>query len=950
MMRLKGGVLWCGILLTVLAGRTASAGPEATRSDGERSVPAAGTADEPLRPVNLRTAYREDPLGIDETRPGLTWTLQGEGRARAQSAYRILVASSRDKLRSGVGDMWDTGKVQSDKTAHVRYAGAPLQSNERYFWKVKTWDESGNASAWSKPATWSMGLLRSLDWQGKWIGPADTARASLGHAAPMLRKEHRLGKPIERATAHVSGLGYYEFYLNGEKVSDRVLEPGFTQYRERVLYTSYDVTDQLRQGRNAMGALLGGGFFYLGVPDLFGTEDAPWTAPPRLLMQIEVEFEDGARRTIVTDDSWRWATGPITFNGVRGGETYDARKERPGWKTTGYDDADWQQANVVSAPEGTMVAQENVPVRVTKSIEPVEITEPKPGVYVFDLGVNITGWAKIQTAGPAGREITMKFNEVLNDDGTIDSTHGSSHTHGRYQTDKVILDGDGEVTYEPSFTFHGFRYVQVRGLAEEPDPSTITGRWVHSDLKRSGSFETSNERVNEIQDALDRTHLNYMLHYPRDPLREKMGWTQDVFNIMKMGIYNNDIAPLYRRWYQDMLDAQEPNGHLRVMLPSRATNVTKPYHRTPEWTRDAQWGHWSDPWWGGALVAVPWMWYQYYGDASLIEENFEAMRGYVDFVSSTADDYLVDYWLGDWLEVGSRGAAERTPVVQTTTSGYYHLARLVSKSAAAIDRPRQAKAYRRLADSIKTSFNEHFFDPETGLYAKDSQTSQVLPLRLGMVPDGKEDLVLQRLVENVKQRDRHLSTGFVGTNPLFQELTERGRSELVWDMAMQEDSPGLWFMLKDGGTTIWETWFERGGRSSHNMINIGGPWGEWFFQALGGIRPDPDEPGFKKSIIKPEVVGNLDWVEASYESVHGEISSAWRIGDGRLTLSVGIPANTTATVHMPVQEGDVREGGDALPEATGVERLRGNEERTVLRVGSGTYEFSTPWTDEDEGT
>lgn len=901
--------------------------------------------DEKLRPVNLRCAYRTNPIGIDETRPGLTWTLKGTGRGRTQSAYRILVASSREMLRSGTGDVWDTGKVQSDRTAHIPYSGAPLQSGERYYWKVKVWDGDGDPSAWSKPAMWSMGLLRSLDWKAKWIGPVDKPDSSLGHAAPMLRKELRIEKTIERATAYISGMGYYELYMNGEKIGDRVLEPGFTAYKKRLLYTTYNVTDQFHQGRNAIGVLLGGGFYYLGVPDLFGTENASWTAPPRLLMQVKLEFADGSQRTIVTDNSWKWATGPITFNGIRGGETYDARKERPGWTTVGYDDSTWKTANNVSAPRGELDAQENVPVKVTESIQPVEVTEPKPGVYVFDLGVNITGWAQIQASGPAGQKITMKFNEVLNEDGTVDTTHGSSHTHGRYQTDRLILDGEGTVTYEPSFTHHGFRYVQVRGLTEEPTLNTLTGRWVHSDLKQSGTFETSNERVNQIQNALDRTHLNYLLHYPRDPVREKMGWTQDVFNLMKMGIYNNDVAPVYRRWFQDMIDAQESNGHLRVMLPSRPTNVTKPYHRSPEWSNDAQWGHWSDPWWGGAMVALPWLWYKYYGDASLIREHFEDMRGYVDFVSSTADDYLVDYWLGDWLEVGSSGAAERTPVVQTATGGFYYLARTLSKSASVIDRPRQASAYRRLADSIKASFNQHFFNPETGLYAEDSQTSQVLPLWLGMVPQGKEDLVLRRLVENIKARDRHLSTGFVGLNPLFQELTTQGHADLVWDMAMQEDSPGLWFMLKDGGTTLWESWTKRSGRTTRNMPILGGPWGEWFFQALGGIRPDSEEPGFKKVIIKPEVVGDLTRVEATYKSVRGKITSRWTIENGQFTLRVTIPVNTTATIYMPIQNGQrsIKEGGNDLLETKGVELLRRGDKRAVLSVGSGRYKFTTAW-------
>lgn len=893
------------------------------------------------KPIDLRLNGHHSPIGVDDRTPAFSWRFAIDGGLREQTAYRILVASNRELLADDVGDAWDTGRVESTQSAHVRYEGKPLASNSRYHWKVRAWDAEGGRTAWSEPASWRTGL-RESEWSAEWIGPGVEKSYDPEHAGLLFRRAFSLDAPVERATAYVCGLGYYELFVNGGRVSDRVLDPAFTDYEERVMYATYDVTDGVDAGENAIGVHLGGGWYDLATPDRFDFQDSPWTAPPRLLFQLEVRFSDGRTRTVVSDERWRWTTGPVIFNCVRGGETYDARKALPGWETTEYDDATWNEATTVPALGGRLVSQQHQPVRVTHTHVPETVTEPEPGVYVFDLGTTIAGWPRIRVSGERGQTVRMRCGGALDDAGLIDEAHGSSHTDGRYQTDELILSGAGEDAFEPRFTYHGFRYVQVEGLTMKPSLDAVAGREVHTDLRRTATFECSDSRIDDAIAVIDHSYRNYVHHHPEDPTREKMGWTQDAFNLFEAGMYYYDAGPVYRKWFRDMVDGQEPNGHVPPIDPANGWGTTDENGAPPDW---------SDPWWGGAIVYLPWYYYQYTGDSRLIEDNYDAITGFVEYLRGRADEHRIDWWLGDWLEMGSYGRPERTPIEQTSTCGYYYCVKLAAACAKVAGERADAAGYRMLAERIAESFHSSFFDADTGRYAENSQTAQILPLWLGMVPTERETRVIEAVIDDVRDREGHLSTGFVGTKPLLKELTNRGHADLAYEIATQEEPPGLFPMVADGVTN--ESWTVRD-RDVHLIPNLAGPFALWFWWAIGGIRLDPapsattaaiqeriDVDGPFEFQIAPEPVGDISSVEATCASVHGDIVSKWTTKGDRFVLDAAVPPNTVAHVRLPTSDvSRLRVDGRAASEHDAVEGLSDRDERVACRTSAGRHRFT----------
>ncbi len=886
-----------------------------------------------LRPVALRCEYLVNPLGIDNPQPRLQWLLESKpgGRGKKQTAYQILVAASDATLCAGQGDLWDSGKTASNQSVQVPYGGKRLESRLRCSWKVRVWDEKGKPSAWSEPAHWSMGLMDPGDWHGGWIG------SDIGQDDPhavYLRRAMSLSKRPTRATAYISGLGYYELYLNGKRVGDHVLDPGFTDYDKRVLYVTYDVTGQLLAGANALGLVLGNGWYHPITPDLFGFEKAPWRQPPRLLINIDLDYADGIRETIASDASWKWSTGPLVFNCIRAGETYDAGLEMPQWNEPNYRDHLWNPAVPLPAPKGRLSAQMEPPIRVTEIRKPVKLSEPKPGVYLFDLGVNLTGWVRFEATGEPRHKITLEYNEVLNPDGTLDMKNSHSHTYGRYQTDELILNRQGKGAFEPRFTYHGFRYVQVTGLDRKPALASLEARGVHTDWESAGEFSCSNPKINDLDKALRRTLSNSAHSMPgEEPTREKMGWTQDGLNTMEAAVYNFGAAPVYTKYLFDMIEAQEANGHIPPIVPTNGWGRTKPDGSPPDF---------SDPWWGGTLPYVAWKMYEYYGDRRALEEAYEPMKRWVDYLTRNSKDGLVDWWLGDWLEIGAEGRPKRTPIIQTSTAGYYFCAMAVVRAAELLGKADDVQKYRQLAEQIKTSFNRHFFDPQTGLYAPDSQTSQVLPLYLDMVPEGKRGLVLGRLIENIHQHKDHMTTGFVGVMPMLNSLPDWGYEDLGYTVAMQEDAPGFLQMIADGSSTVGEslesiTGSDTGGSSRHHPF--GACIGSFLFREIAGLRTDPSRPGFEKIIIRP-VFGNLAWARAKYYSIRGPIASDWKLEANRFDLRVKIPPNTTATVYLPAKGSDmITESGKPLAQAAGVKFLRIEGNHTLVAIESGEYSF-----------
>lgn len=884
------------------------------------------TAAAMLKAENLRCERLVNPLGIDTTTPRLSWTLSSNVRGARQTAYQVLIATEPKLLRPSMADVWDSGVISSDRSFCVVQGDASFDSGREYFWKVCVWDQQAKPSPWSKISSWTTGLFEEDDWNGDWISMPDCEAG----AAPLFRKDISLKHRPKRAIVHICGLGYNELYVNGEKVGDRVLDPGFTDYAERVFYVTWDVTKLLKKGSNTIGVMLGGGWFSVATPELFGFEKAPWTASPKLRLSMYIEFADGSAVTLGTDSTWRCSTGALVFNCIRAGETWDARLEKTGWNMPGYDEREWIQAQPTEAPKGKLISQTHPPIRLTQEIRPVSVSEPQPGVYVFDLGVNIAGWVSFRTTGESGQKITLQFNEKLNEDGTVNMQHASSHTYGRFQTGEFILKGDGVETWEPRFTYHGFQYVQVTGLSGNPNLDSLTGMWVHTDPELAGTFECSDDRINEIQEVLLRTQLNNLHGIPTDcPQREKMGWLHDGCVTVEEAIFNWDMANFYVKWYRDMMDAQEPNGHIASIIP------------TCGWGRSGSNGEphgFADPWWGGAIVLVPWRLYLYYGDKSILAEAYPAMKNYLTYMESTAKDGIIHWNLGDWLEQGAGGTSRRTPVALSSTSAWFLLTRTTAEIARILNNAEDAEQLSATAEQIKEVFNRTFLCRETGLYAQDSQMAQSVALLFDMVPEDLRRAATEQLIDNIVQtRKGHVSAGIVGTALLFDCLTQIGRSDLAYEMLIKEDYPGWLWMIRNGATTLWEAWDDVSSRN-HPAF---GCVGAWFYQALAGINPDPNRPGFSHVVIRPEPVGGLTWVKARYQSVHGLIVSEWEQSDGRFVLKVSLPANTSGIISVPAsRESVVLESGKPVANASGVlENLGYENGKRSFRVASGDYLF-----------
>ena len=851
-----------------------------------------------VRVTDLRCEYLCDPLGIDVVQPRLSWKLQSAWRGQKQTAYQILVASSEELLRNNRADLWNTGKVTSDQSIQVAYAGRPLTSRTRCFWKVRVWDRDDKSSPFSDIATWEMGLLEPNDWQGKWITAPNTDGEGMP-PAPIFRKTFVLSKPVRQARLYICGLGYYEAHLNGRKVGDHVLDPAFTRYDRRALYAAYDVTGQLKTEFNAVAVLLGNGWYDMDAQAAWDFNKAAWRARPTLRCQLEVTFADGSVRTITSDETWRVAPSPITFNCIRQGETYDARREIAGWNTADVGDADWSLAKIGPGPKGTPSAQMMPPIKVMQTLKPAKVTEPKPGVYVFDLGQNIAGWARLKVSGPAGAEVVVQYAERLSDDGTIDQKDIAVHTKSTpFQTDTYILKGEGTETWEPRFVYHGFQYVQVTGLPGKPDADAIQGRIVHTAFDQTGLFECSNDLFNKIQRCTLWAYVGNFHGYPTDcPHREKNGWTGDAHLAAELGLYNFDAAAAYTKWMTDLKDEQRDSGELPGIVPT------------------AGWGYaWGNgPAWDSAYVLIPWYLYQYRDDTRILAEHYDRLG------------------LGDWVP-----AKTETPAKVTSTGYYYRDALIVSKIAAMLGKTDDARHYADLAMRIRDAFNRAFFDPKTGLYAGGTPTAMSCALYHGLVPPAERQRVVDKLVEMIEKNDDHLDAGILGTKYLIDALTACDRADVVYKMATKTTYPSWGHWIEQGATTLWEQW---DGGASRNHIMFG-HISAWFYQALAGINLGPDTVGFKHIVIKPQLLGDVTWVRAEHESMYGTIKSAWDIKGDRFTLKVAVPTNTTATVYVPCdKEQFAKEGPSMIHSGDYVRFVRLEDDRVVFEIESGTFEF-----------
>lgn len=902
----------------------------------------------------LRCENRDNPGGIDVARPRLSWWMLSDVRKQKQTAYRIVVSSDESLLRTDQGDLWDSRKMTGDRSVGVLYEGKPLQSGQVCWWKVKLWDKNGNETAWSEPAQFQMGMLNPEDWRGLWIGadslispdPASLREeigASIhvtsnpGNRPVYLRKEIEVARPVKRAMVYFSGLGFSELFIDGQKVGDYVVGPGFTNYDKRTPYLAFDVTRSFSEtGRKAMGVILVDGWYGNGYGHSF--EKNIYVDKPKLLLNLHLEYTDGTESIIVSDGSWKWACGEITLSGIVR-EDVDKRKALIGWDRAGYDESGWSTVKVVDGPDGRLVHQKEPPARIIEEIHPVSMKyDQETNTTTFDFGREFNGWVRFRTSGAAGTEISIT----------------SIPTVDLPRTSHFILAGTGsDEIYEPRFFYAGMRKVVVKGTVRPPIPGDITGCLVSIGWLPSGSFRCSDDVANWLNDATRRTVEAYTTFLPNDPVREWKAWTQDIQSMFWSTAYLFDSQTMYERWHADIVETQREDGS------------------SPNVTPGAYFDGYNSPWWGGCLVWLPWQWYLYYGDNSLLIESYTAMKRYVDYLGRASaipgeysgnitEDGMQDWGLADWCPV------EETPRVLLNTPAYCLYAEIVSRTARMLGHRGDGRYYAGVARSVRSAFNRRFFDPVTGIYGVSgaavqnghpiqpvgniipheiwwsgdrtcTQAGQVLPLALGMVPEKYRSMAEKALLKEIAAHGNRLSTGFVSTPYMLQVLSDLA-PETGWTLTSAQDYPS-WYGMTVGSDQdlLKETW--AGGQAL--MPSLGGNLVGWQTRSLAGIRPDPSGPGFRKFFIKPNIVGDLHWVEDFYDSVHGRIISNWRKFDAQLVMEITIPANTTATVYIPAGDpATVRESGHPVAESPGVKFLRLENGASVYSVAAGSYCFS----------
>ncbi len=877
-----------------------------------------------LTTTNLMCEYLVNPLGIDTRQPRLSWELHSDKRGEHQTAYQILVATDVELLKQDTGNLWDSGKVVSGQSVHMVYGGVPLQSGMRCYWKVRVWDSEGCAAPYSNTGWWEMGLLAEAEWQARWIGappPAIPEGATAG-PSPLLRREFTLDQPAVSARAYICGLGYHELYINGRKAGDSVLEPSVTRYDRRASYVTRDITDMLSTGKNAVGVMLGSGWYNCHTKEVWDFSAAPWRDLPKMLLHIHITLADGSCQQIVSDTSWRTSTGPLVFEGLRNGEIYDARQEKPGWLLPEYNDSKWDAARVVPGPGGVLSAQQMQPCKVMETIEPISVTEVNPGVFVYDMGQNFAGWAQLNISGPAGTQVTLKYSEQIAPNGEIDRSEVNALIKsGGFQTDRYILKGSGPETWEPRFTYHGFRYVEVTGFPGTPTLDNLKGRVVHTAFDSAGEFSCSNELLNSIQKCARWAYISNYVGIPTDcPQREKNGWTGDAMLAAETGLFNFAPQAAYTKWMADFADEQRPSGQLPGIIP------------TGGWGYN--WG--SGPAWDSAYTHIPWYLYLYSGDTRILEIHYKQMKRYLDYMTSMSIDNILYFGLGDWCPPVPKD--ENIAPVELTSTGYYYANSLIlARAAELLGYHSDKETHLALAKQIKEAFNAKFYDSKTGRYADGSQTAQACALFQGLVPEGERSKVLSRLLSAIEEKDNHPWFGILGAKYVLNVLTDEGCADTAFKIATQTTYPSWGHWLAQGATTLWETWE---GTDSQNHIMFG-DISAWMYKTLAGIAPDASSPGFRHFTIRPQVLSGLTWAKAEHKCMYGLIKSGWRVTEDSILFDVQIPANTTATIYLPAENPDaVQESGHSIDNIYGIVTAGEEDGCIILNAGSGEYHFT----------
>lgn len=858
---------------------------------------------------DLRCEYLLNPLAVETKAPRLSWNTVAEGRDWRQAAYQILVASDAAALARNRGDLWDSGRVASDASIQIPYAGKALGSRQRCFWKVRVWDRAGNASDWSKAQTWEMGLLNEADWQASaWIGIASDSKK--GEPAPFLRKAFTVNGKPKRARLYASGLGYAELHLNGKKLggaSER--DPGYTNFDKRVLYVTHDVTSAIKPGPNALGAVLGTGWYDVHDLATWRFENAPWRGRPRMKLVLYLDYADGRTETIVSDPSWKASRGPIRFDGIYTGEVYDAREELPQWSTPGYDDAKWKAADVMAAPKGKVATSVCPPVAIIETIKPVRILEPRPGVFVYDFGQNIAGHARLRVKGPAGTKVTMRYSERVDAKGeiqraTIDHFMDKTDPPQPFQTDVYICKGIGTEVWEQRFSYSGFQYVEVTGFPGKPNLKSLEARLAATDLESGGEFECSNDLFNKIQRATRYAYYSNAQNIPTDcPQREKNGWTGDAHLACEAGLMNFRSASFYTKWLDDLSDDQRPDGEQSLIVPSGGWGVGG-----------------THPAWDSAYPIIARDLYLYRGDTRALATHYDKLKRYVDNLTAQTKDGIVPFdSLGDWLPWKAETSSKLT-----STAFLYLDAKIIADAARMQGNVADVNKYTALAEKTKAAYLEQFLRPE--MLETHTQTALAISIYFGLAEGELKQAAFDALLRNL-ERTGHLDTGILGAKYVIRVLAEAGRNDLAFKIVNRKEQPGWGWWIAQGGTTLYEDWK---GEASLNHIMFGDV-SNWFFQWIAGIGLDPAAPAFKHILIRPQPVGDLTWAKATERSPYGKIASSWTKKGTAFQLDIEIPANTTATVTVP---------GTAKP-TEGARLVKQESGATTFEVGPGRYRFDS---------
>ena len=893
----------------------------------------------------LRTERQSEPLGIDNPNPEFSWVVESDERGLTQTSYEIQVSTDEKVLQSDKGNVWQSGKVPGSATFGILYNGKTLKPFTRYFWKIRVWDQNGKVSDWSQPSWFETAMLNAADWKAQWISdnkplPEKNEDFYKEQPNPLLRRTFNLKKEISTARLYIAGLGYAVTRINGHRVGDHKLDMPWTQFGKQVLYSTYDVTSLLTKGNNAIGVMLGNGWYNPMPINMFqrwNFRDYLTVGKPCVKAQLRIVYTDGSVETIVTDQSWKAGEGPVLMNSVYLGETYDARLEQRGWSGPGFDESRWQKAKIETGPAGRLIASYIPPVRATKILKPVKMWEQKPGFYIFDFGQNFAGVPRLKVSGTAGSTVKIIGGEDIHADGSLNYLTvitaqlksmwnlrgGPGCPDDPMMRITYTLKGEGTEVYEPEFTFSSFRYVEVTGYPGKPDLNTVEGLRMNTDLQETGSFECSNPMFNQIQEVTKWTFLSNVFSVQSDcPAREKLGYGADIVTTADAFSYNFDMSNFYRKVVQDFANDAHPNGGMSECAPNIGING------------ESMGGETGSPGWQLAFPYGIKVLYDYYGDVQTVEKQYEILKKQVSFMRSVTPGSIVQRCVSDHESIDPR------PVALSATAFYYHHVLILKEFATLLGKSGDVEQYTKLADEIKTAFVETFLKPGTGIFDSGKQAAQFISFNYDLVPEQEKKAALDHLIlEIFSKHHGHLSTGIFGTKFMFDFFRTINRNDVSYIVANQRTFPGWGNMLANGATTLYESWLYPDTVNSQNHPMFGSI-SEWFYRSLLGI--NGTAPGFTRFEIKPQPAGDLTWARGHYDAVTGRIASEWKIEGVKFNLNVSIPANTRAIIYMPsLANKAVKEGGMDAMKSPGLKFLRYENNYCLFEAGSGNYSFES---------